>query len=963
VKKIHYLALSLLTTTLLSAQEEAAGRVAGELAVSASGAAVYTVPFALPPGIGQAVPTLALTYNSQGGDGIAGWGWNLSGLSTISRVGATLHHDGIIDPVDFDELDRFALDGQRLLLKNNGTYGADGTEYQTENYSNIKITAHGQRSVNGGNAPSFFTVYYPDGSRAWYGQSNSFGQLEWAISRWEDPQGNRIDYSYTSDGGVLQIDTISYGGQSKTTHLNTIEFEYEEKKQRSVNYINGLIFYRNSILKKIKISLDKALYRSFELTHQSNSSGYEKVTQVVEKNADEQRKPALEFDYNQVKDTDVVHHSENIGSFFFKNSQKASFSFDSEKHQLIPGDFNGDGYQDMIIKDMNHFRVVLSSPDGIKSLSESTEIKLPSGTYLHSFVAGNFQDQENRVLSRQGIVSISQTLIPKENPNSYLGASQEYSQTEFTTYALNPSNDSFQSYSKVWENLNYNNEYDACGKGKVDLISKSYYPADFTGDGLNDILMIENPYTTKNCSFSNLNSCQCSGRVREYRRLFLVDMDRQKQNDFVKLLGGLTLKSSDDVQLADFDGDGIPDLWHFYLGGLTVYNLYGGKLQKLTTFADAKLFSLDKPTLIGDFNGDGKADLMIPFKSGFDNWNLLTSTGKEFKWDFLTGTSVDYKVSDNNKFTSHYLARDVDGDGVSDLITQYQEKDEMKLRVFQNIATAQGWRRAFKEVHYSRFENLKGKGTPLEFKVHKTDFNPIYVYLDDATIYQKVIPLNHRQEVLLNGIKHKGLEKRIEYEALGAGNSYTKEENQSYPLVCINNVPTLPLVSKITSQAGDLQTTQLFHYYGAVSHARGLGFLGFMGVARTNAYGVNTPSLWSVSRHDPKLRGAMTHSWQPLQNPFFSPLTAFDIPQHGFAQNPLPNTTHKPKPTKSLWLLWTTLSWKMPSTVLLPIPAIATIPTLTPPKFSPKEKAEKRCKNLTTATKPRLPTPATTSAG
>ena len=186
---------------------EAVGRVAGELAVSSTGAATYLVPIALPPGVKEVVPSLALSYNSQGGNGIAGWGWNIAGLSTISRIGATLFHDGVIDPVDFDALDRFALDGQRLILVEGDHYGADGSVYATENYSNIKVVASGEWDVQGTDVPLEFVVHYPDGSRAWYGFPTS-GMLEWAINRWQDPQGNSILYRYTKDGGSLRADKI-----------------------------------------------------------------------------------------------------------------------------------------------------------------------------------------------------------------------------------------------------------------------------------------------------------------------------------------------------------------------------------------------------------------------------------------------------------------------------------------------------------------------------------------------------------------------------------------------------------------------------------------------------------------------------------------------------------------------------------------------------------------------------------
>ena len=114
-----------------------AGITQGALSVSLSGAATYQVPIAVPPGIRDIAPAISLNYNSQSGNGIAGWGWNIGGLSTITRIPSTLFHDGVVDPVDFDATDRYALDGQRLLLKS-GTYGANNAAYETENYSNTK---------------------------------------------------------------------------------------------------------------------------------------------------------------------------------------------------------------------------------------------------------------------------------------------------------------------------------------------------------------------------------------------------------------------------------------------------------------------------------------------------------------------------------------------------------------------------------------------------------------------------------------------------------------------------------------------------------------------------------------------------------------------------------------------------------------------------------------------------------
>ena len=90
----------------------------GALSVSPTGAVNYTIPIDVPSGLNGVQPEIALTFSSQSGNGIAGWGWNLSGISSITRIPSTQYHDDKIDPVDFNLLDRFAFDGQRLVIKN-----------------------------------------------------------------------------------------------------------------------------------------------------------------------------------------------------------------------------------------------------------------------------------------------------------------------------------------------------------------------------------------------------------------------------------------------------------------------------------------------------------------------------------------------------------------------------------------------------------------------------------------------------------------------------------------------------------------------------------------------------------------------------------------------------------------------------------------------------------------------------
>lgn len=68
---------------LSSASSYSVGAIPLEYGVSGTGARTYSVPIYTAPDIEYA-PSLALVYNSQGGYGYGGYGWDLAGLSSIT---------------------------------------------------------------------------------------------------------------------------------------------------------------------------------------------------------------------------------------------------------------------------------------------------------------------------------------------------------------------------------------------------------------------------------------------------------------------------------------------------------------------------------------------------------------------------------------------------------------------------------------------------------------------------------------------------------------------------------------------------------------------------------------------------------------------------------------------------------------------------------------------------------------
>lgn len=194
--------LATLTGNALPAVSRAAtlvGRIGGEPGVNATGAATYTVPINVAAGMNGLRPAIALTYNSQSGDGAAGVGWTLTGLSAITRCPLSPAVDGRYQGVRYGWQDRYCLDGQPLILVS-GSYGREGAEYRTEIHGYEKITSH--YSWNSG--PLYFEVRHPNGLLYRYGNDSdslieAAGTAEvraWALNEVTDKHGQKMTFSY-----------------------------------------------------------------------------------------------------------------------------------------------------------------------------------------------------------------------------------------------------------------------------------------------------------------------------------------------------------------------------------------------------------------------------------------------------------------------------------------------------------------------------------------------------------------------------------------------------------------------------------------------------------------------------------------------------------------------------------------------------------------------------------------------
>ncbi|UCH75442.1 MAG: VCBS repeat-containing protein, partial [Rhodospirillales bacterium] len=274
--------------------ETVAGVIPGDLSVGADGQASYTIPIAVPPGIAGVEPNLALSYGSGGGNGIAGVGWRISGLSAIERCHRTLAQDGAWGGIEYGPDDRLCLGGNRLVAIN-GVYGADGTEYRTEIDGFARIVSYGRvTSQSGvfGFSPREFRVWTRSGWILEFGTTED-SRVEavravaagpdipveirrWALSRIADAAGNYLTVSYFEDmaAGAHRVERIDYTANdaAPVAAQSSVRFVYEPRPDVRRNYPDGSRATLDVRLKAIQTYTDGAPVRDYRLAYETGAA-------------------------------------------------------------------------------------------------------------------------------------------------------------------------------------------------------------------------------------------------------------------------------------------------------------------------------------------------------------------------------------------------------------------------------------------------------------------------------------------------------------------------------------------------------------------------------------------------------------------------------------------------------------------------------------------------------------------
>jgi RHS repeat-associated protein len=298
----------------------AVGITTGSISVDKSGTASYSIPLYACPGTGGMEPKLSLNYSSSAGAGLLGYGWSLSGTSTITRGGQSAEVDGNGSAVDgnghstyvhgmnFALTDRYYLDGQRLIAIN-GPDGGDGTEYRTETDSFSRIVSYG--SDANGTGPAYFKVWTKAGLIMEFGntpdsafapQSPGGTFLSWAVDKISDTKSNYMTFTYSNapNPGEQYITEIDYTGNAAAglQPYNSIRFTYTTRQDLSSGFVHGATLSRTKIMTGIGAYNGSSLIHSYLLDYTNRPITNRSIlADIREIGSDGREYPPLTFDY------------------------------------------------------------------------------------------------------------------------------------------------------------------------------------------------------------------------------------------------------------------------------------------------------------------------------------------------------------------------------------------------------------------------------------------------------------------------------------------------------------------------------------------------------------------------------------------------------------------------------------------------------------------------------------------
>ena len=701
-------------TPARSPSSDSVGTTAGEFRVDESGAATYSIPIMAAEGTAGVAPRISLNYSSGAGNGIAGIGWSIGGLSAITRCKQTYDQDRTVLPITWTDTDRFCLDGQRLLLEDPlQTYGAINTVYRTEIDTGARVFIRG----SSGGEPDHFEVQRKDGSTSYYGVSpadasnlsakygGGAGQtFIWAIREYRDNIGNPIWFNYYNDADGQRIHMI-YWAYGSGTYKARLVFEYEDRGDKRTGYVAGVALnagQRLSTIKSYNNVVNEALIREYKLTYNESIIANDKLSRLtsIEECVGSVCLPKTEFDWR-------------VPAWTPSMNQLSSFSMaeNSDLSDFTLADINGDGLMDLVWIEGAAANGVLNFAisDGTGYTQQffdggGLEFPLPGGGRNLTAIDYNLDGRQDiaywsETASQWRIVrSVPQTDGEWRLARSHIATPINEEEVSFVDVDSNGTADAVwrvnvglgQLYlSRLERNPAVTNPASPVAyhfttpetigvPGTVTIGEIRAIVADFNGDGSVGIVVGED---RPQCGDIDVTPPVCIGP--QYATALNIDAingPAPNRSAYANLNNIGPVTSSEHVRTAgvtsvDINGDGLSDLFYpvFAIDTSAVENSrYVGQFHlainkgdgsfDVTEIVDQTLDHRDvsRPQFV-DWNGDGFPDLM---------WKSTEGSGTVYVmfWDPELGRLSPRQTATtaNNQNTESVYFPDINGDGVPD---------------------------------------------------------------------------------------------------------------------------------------------------------------------------------------------------------------------------------------------------------------------------------------------------------
>ncbi|MFS1526109.1 toxin C-terminal domain-containing protein [Microbulbifer sp. 2304DJ12-6] len=838
------------------------GRLIAEPAITKAGTFNYRIPIEVPPGINDMQPQLALTYSSSAVNGLLGWGWNLSGLSRITRCRATPFHDDDLASVNWGDGYKYCLDGRRLVETNSGVY-----QTEVESFSRIERTGSAV-------APTSWTVYHKDGKVDRFGleinsriRDSANKNLAWLISSKTDVAGNYLTYSYTgSDHRISLIEYTMNDGSGARDANHDVSFVYESRFDPISTSTAGVMRISDQRLSRIEVKTNTALVRNYQLTYQVPGSTHYGKTISADLKASRLSSIRLCFDtlFNCAAPTEIDWG--DLTATYAATTHQIIEDTDllDRGHSTISADLNKDGFADLLwvftTGPSVGYKSALGNGDGTFTLVTPPDSFINvRGSYpdAAASIAGDAHDWQNMVYDHNG------------DGNLDLLFTYEY-KNDFMIYTVLGRGDGTF-------------DYPLAGGGSTPIVGGVSFSRDLT---FSSFICQCNEDTNQDVVFirTNAGTGYAPAGIEVYTLLSNGDGTFQPQ------IGGMistnpTLRGP--AHTGDFNGDGIDDflLWAMEGEGGVInseprenitFQVALGTGSGTFTIQEKQWFSAPtnhvtfsaKPMVV-DLNLDGHDDIVssILWSSNHQTrverryYSHLGNGDGTFTAPKLLanhGLPLDrgyskLKLHSEIGFSEGIITADFNGDGYPDLVNYEYHQDKIYVaygsanNTFTKFTalpgTYFGYEGGLHDVRFRRFTaDLNGDGY-IDLGTAYMGDDGLGVFVSTSTLSSNHNRVTEIRDTLGNYVN-------VEYSNLSDQSTYLGHETSSNTEV-IETASAIETTSRYSNYGGSdyivsiassqypvVKTVKMsdgiggersktFTYKGSLYHRRGLGHLGF----------------------------------------------------------------------------------------------------------------------------------------